>query len=171
VSDFFLVAEIKSAYKKNGFVSLFTHINNPETILDLDKIYIEIFGDYKEFFVEKAEKVKNNFYLKLKNFNTDDEIQFLIGKNIFVKADEKNKYEKDVYFVRDLIGSVVLRNDEKFGEVTDVLFLPANDVYVIQDINKKEILIPAVKDYIESFDPEKKILILKAGGSIYDDED
>jgi 16S rRNA processing protein RimM len=171
VSDFFLVAEIKSAYKKNGFVSLFTHINYPEILFDLDKVFIEVFGDYKEFFIQKAEKIKNNYFLKLKNFDTDDDVQFLIGKKIFVKAAEKDKPDKDVYFVRDLIGSIVYRNDEKFGEVTDVLFLPANDVYVIQDINNKEVLIPAVKDYIESFNPEKKILILKAGGSIYDDED
>ncbi len=171
MSDFFLVAEIKSAYKKKGFVSLISHVNNPELLLNLDNIFIEVFGDYKEFFIEKAEKIKSNFYLKLKNFDTEETIQFLVGKKIFIKADKNNKPDEDVYYVRDLVGSVVLRNDERFGEVIDVLFLPANDVYVIRNAEKKEVLIPAVKDYIESFDPDKKILILKSGGSIYDDED
>ena len=53
----------------------------------------------------------------------------------------------------------------------NVLNYPANDVFVIEDKEGNEILIPAVADYIESFNPENKILILKPGGELYEDED
>lgn len=171
MSDYSLVAEIKSVYKKDGFVSLIPHANFPETILNLKKIYVEVFGGYKEFFVEKTDIVKNNFILKLKNFNSEDEVLFLLGKKIYIISEDKSELDKDEFFVHDLIGSEVFRNDERFGKITDVLSLPANDVYVIDDCDGNEILIPAVKDYVESFDPVKKKLILKPGGSIYDDED
>ena len=39
--------------------------------------------------------------------------------------------------------------------------LSANDVIVILNEKKKEILVPLVPDFIDKFDPEKKILILK----------
>jgi 16S rRNA processing protein RimM len=76
-----------------------------------------------------------------------------------------------MFFIHDLIGSIVYRNDEKIGKITDVLNMPANDVYVIENLSHEEILVPAVKDYVNSFDPVKKILILQPGGKIYEDDE
>ena len=81
------------------------------------------------------------------------------------------KLPKEHYFIHDIIGSKVLRNDVEFGEVTDVYSLPANDVYVIRKTNGEEILIPAVHEFIESIDTLKKVLILKSGEDIYEDDE
>ncbi|MHB8905921.1 MAG: hypothetical protein ACYC6D_07335, partial [Melioribacteraceae bacterium] len=57
------------------------------------------------------------------------------------------------------------------GYIEDVLAYPANDVYVINKIDNKKILIPAIKDYILSFDPAKKRLELVPDCDLlYDDE-
>ena len=50
--------------------------------------------------------------------------------------------------------------------------MPANDVYVVKDNSGNEVLIPAVNDFVEKFDPDKKIMKLKPGEDLYDtDED
>ncbi|MGE5845571.1 MAG: ribosome maturation factor RimM, partial [Ignavibacteria bacterium] len=109
--------------------------------------------------------------LKFKGFDTEKDAQALIGKDIFVDKTNLVKLPEGYFFIHDIIGSEVYRNDEKFGVIKDVLIYPANDVYIIEQTGGSEILIPAVKDYIESFDPGKKILILKPGSGIYEDED
>jgi len=82
------------------------------------------------------------------------------------------KLADDTYFIHDLIGSGVLRDSVLLGHIEDVLTLPSNDVYVVKDLNGRRILIPAVKDFVKSFDAERKILELVAGCDLlYDDED
>ena len=54
--------------------------------------------------------------------------------------------------------------------IKDVWKLPSNDVYIIEDTNKKDILIPAIKEYIKFFDPLKKRLELIDGCDLLYDE-
>ncbi|MCX6149407.1 MAG: ribosome maturation factor RimM [Ignavibacteriales bacterium] len=171
MGEFFLFAEIKSVFSKDGFVSVISYSDFPERFLEVEKVFIEIFGGKKEFFVEEIKHLKNNFAVKFKNFNSDKEVEFLIGKKIFIDSANHVSLKKDTFFVHDLIGCKVYRNGEMFGILKEVLSFPANDVYVIMNELNEEILIPAIKDYVESVDTINKILILKPGGKIYDDED
>ncbi len=45
------------------------------------------------------------------------------------------------------------------GILADVLKLPANDVWVVRS-GEKEILIPAVKEFIESVDEARKRIVI-----------
>ncbi len=170
MNEYFLIAKIVSVYGKEGFVKITSFTDFPERFFDLKKVYLDFFGDKKEFFVERVKKQKNNFLLKFKNFETGEDASALIGKEIFVDNENVIKLPEDHYFIHDLLGSTVLRNGQVFGVIKDVLAYPANDVYVIDNLGK-EILIPAVKQFVESFNPEKKILILKPGDEFYEDDE
>ena len=171
MSDFFLIAKIVSLKGKDGFVNIISHSDFPDRFYKLDKVYIDFFNDKKEFFVEKVVAQKKQIAFKFRNFDSDKDAQVLIGKDVFVDEEKAIKLPEGSYFVHDLIGSKVFRNGEEFGSLKDVLRFPANDVYVIIDTLGEEILIPAVKDYIESFDREKKILVIKPGDEIYEDDE
>ncbi|HEX2868958.1 MAG TPA: ribosome maturation factor RimM [Ignavibacteriales bacterium] len=171
MSDYYLIGEIKSLYENGGFVTIIPYSDSPERYLKLDDVYIDVFGDKKKFSVEKAIQKGRWWTVKFRNFDTAQEVEFLLGKRIFVDSENLIELEENTYFVHDLIGSQVLRNDAIIGRVVDVLCLPANDVYVIKDLSDKELLVPAITDYVESFDPVKKILVLKPGGDLFEEED
>ena len=171
MNDYFLVARIISTYGKNGFLRIISFSDFPDRFFKLGKVFIDFFDDKKEFQVEKVEKAKDFFTIKIKNFDNDTDVGVLIGKDIFVSSEDAVKLPENYFFIHDFIESRVLRNDMEFGTVKDVLHYPANDVLVIEDQKGSEILIPAVTGYIESFNPEKKILILKPGDELYEDED
>jgi 16S rRNA processing protein RimM len=184
VNEFYLIAKIVSVYEKprvvqgksalqtgrEGFVKIFSYSDFPERFFDLKRVYIDFFDEKKEFCIERVEKVKDYFLLKFKNFDTNSDAGVLVGKEVFVDADNLVKLPDDYFFVHDLIGSSVLRNNKSFGIIKDVLSYPANDVYVIEN-NGEEILIPAIPDYLESYDPDLKILVLKPGDGIYEDDE
>ena len=171
MSDFFLIAKIVSLKGKDGFVNIISYSDFPDRFYKLDKVYIDFFNDKKEFFVEEVLEQNKQIAFKFRNFDSDKDAQVLIGKDIFVDEEKVIKLPEGSYFVHDLIGSKVYRNGEEFGSLKDVLKFPANDVYVIIDMLGEEILIPAIKDYIESFDREKKILVIKPGDEIYEDDE
>ena len=171
MKEFYLVAKIVSAFGRDGFVKVSSFTDFPDHLLNLKKVYIDFFGDKKELVIDVAEKSKDSFLFKFGNFDNEKDIEVLIDKEVFVDDQELIKLPENFYFIHDLIGSRVLRNDVEIGKVKNVVSFPANDVYVIENEQGEEILIPAVHDYIEGFDPVEKLLKLKAGEKLYDDED
>ena len=65
------------------------------------------------------------------------------------------KLNKDEYFIADLIGLKVIDEEEhEIGILRDVLETGANDVYVIDHVNGKELLLPAIRQCILDVDME-----------------
>ncbi len=170
MNEFFLIAKIISAYGKEGFVKILSYSDFPERFFNLKQVYIDFFDDKKEFLVEKILQQNDSFLLKFKNFDSASDVEILCGKELFVDKKNLIKLPENYYFIHDLIGSKVFRNNAELGIIKDVLSYPANDVYVIESLGK-EILIPAALEFIESFDPERKILVLKPGDELYEDDE
>jgi 16S rRNA processing protein RimM len=171
VSDFFLIATIDSVFGKDGFVKIISHSDFPDRFYRLEQVYIDFWGDKKELFVERVLERKKSITLKFRNFDNDRDVQVLVGKDVFVNEKNVIRLPEGSFFVHDLLGSRVYRNNKEFGTLKDVLRSPANDVYVIENMNGEEILIPAVQDYIESFNRENKTLVIKPGNKIYEDDE
>ena len=169
--DYFLIARIISTYGKNGFLKITSFSDFPDRFFNLGKVFIDFFDDKKEFQVERVEKSKDFFTIKFKNFDNDTDVNVLVGKDIFVSSEDAVKLPENYYFIHDFLESRVYRNNMEFGIIKDVLHYPANDVLVIENHEGSEVLIPAVAGYIESFDLERKVLVLKPGGELYEDED
>ncbi|MHB8580328.1 MAG: ribosome maturation factor RimM [Ignavibacteriaceae bacterium] len=170
MNEYFLIAKIESAFGKEGYVKITSFSDFPERFFNLQKVYIEFFDDKKEFFVENTKKFKDSFALKFRNFDSQKDIEPLIGKEIFVDEQSLVTLPEGQFFIHDLLGSKVFRNNLEFGILIDVLSFPANDVYVIKH-EGEEILIPAAFEFIDKFDPVNKILVLKPGDSLYDDDE
>ena len=171
MNEFYLIATITSAFGKKGVVKITSHSDFPERFMNLSEVYIDFFNNKKLFFVENVEQHNSIFTVKFRNFDTDKDVAILLGKDIFVDKEHLVKLPENHFFIHDLIGSQVVRNGNEIGIIKDVLKYPANDIYVVTDRSGKEILIPAVLDFIDSFDPVEKILKLKPGEELYDDDE
>jgi 16S rRNA processing protein RimM len=58
-----------------------------------------------------------------------------------------------------------------YGTVTDVAATGANDIYCVEDENKKETWIPAIPQVIEKVDIEGETLYITPMEGLFDDED
>lgn len=171
MEQFFLIAEIKSLQGSDGFVIADSYSDFSERFFLVKSVFIDFFGNRKEFFVEEVKEIDDKFAFKFKGFNTSEDAKILIGKKIYVEEKNSIKLKDNTFFIHDLIGSKVFRKSNLFGYVEDVLVLPANDVYVIKDTNGKKVLVPAVKDYILKFNPlEKRLELVPDCDLLYDDE-
>jgi 16S rRNA processing protein RimM len=118
-------------------------------------------GECRSFNVERARISTNRIIIKLENINDRDAALALKGSYLDKHLSEFETLPANEYYIFDLIGLKVKTTDDVWlGEIVDVLTLPANDVYVIQD-SLNEYLIPAIKDVIKKVDLEHGYILIE----------
>jgi 16S rRNA processing protein RimM len=169
--EYFLIARIEQTFGKDGFVRLQSFSDFPERFFSLKKVYIDFWGDKKTFYVEDVKDAKGKIIIKFKKFDGIRESQILIDREVYVDEQDAVSLPENHFFVHDLIGSEVFVKKEKIGIVSDVIKGKGNDVLVILDDDKKEILVPFVLNFIEKFDAAKKILILNISKDFLEEDE
>ena len=114
--------------------------------------------------LEKAIGNGKRMRFKFEGIDSELKAKNIIGKTIYAntKADDEINL-----IASDLIGfDVVTDTDDSVGELKDVMWLPANDVYIVFN-GEKELLIPIVPEIVLSIDYDnKEILITTIDGLI-----
>ena len=93
-----------------------------------------------------------------------DSAKTIIGKTIFVQTslDAKiNWISKDIldYKVLDELGNLI-------GRISDVIWLPNNDAYIIKK-GSKEYIIPIIPEIIKKVDYKDSSIIIKAMDGLF----
>ena len=115
-----------------------------------EKLELEIAG--VKFF-------KNMVILKFKGYDSINDVERYRGKDLWITREQAVPLGEDENFVADLIGlAVVTDGGETLGTMKDVMFTGANDVYVVERENGKELLLPAIKDCILDVDLENGVM-------------
>lgn len=86
-----------------------------------------------------------------------DDAEALIGQTVY--AEHKDGDNADL-ISKDLIGyTIVTESGRVVGKLSEILWLPANDVYVIMD-GKDEKLIPVIEEIIKGIDHLLGVIII-----------
>ena len=170
MNDYFFIAKVTSLFGRNGLVKIELVPDFFENLNELDKVFIDFWGDKKTFYIEEVKHVGNAFALKFKNFNHERDAGIFVGRDLFLAKDDFNNLPEYTFSYNNLIGTKVFQKNAAIGVITDIFTAPANDVIVIKKDDGKELLLPLVLEFIEEFDPEKKILILKKEIAYHDED-
>ncbi|MCE1190069.1 MAG: ribosome maturation factor RimM [Ignavibacteria bacterium] len=168
---FFVVAQFESVYKDTPFLKTKVYTDFPERLKPGKTVLIDFFGQMKPLVIDEANMKNTGCLLKLRNFSTASEVKVLVGKYLYIDASEAEVLPEDQFYVHDLIGSEIEMADGSIlGRITDVLLLPANDVYTVVTPEGAEVLVPATKEIISGFYKDQKKLVLKIGRAFFGDE-
>lgn len=156
--------------KGNIRVNMYT-----ETLDDIKKysyilISLKNMDDDKEkikFEIEKIKYSKNQVILKLKGIENISEAEKFKNKYIYITEEqlkENNPLQDNEYYIKDLIGlDVINQEGEKIGTLSDVLELNT-DVYIVKRNSGKDILIPAIKQFVKKVNIKENKMIVSLGG-------
>lgn len=155
------VGQIVNTYGIKGFVKVVPLVDNNNQFKDFKKLYVQENKNINELHIEEVKFSKNLVLLKFLGIDTIEQAEKL--RNIYLQAKRSDiKLEKGAHFIVDLIGLEVYTEEGKLlGKLTEVLQPGANDVYIVEDESKKQILLPAIPDVIKNIDIEKNKMIVK----------
>lgn len=148
------VGKIVSSWGVKGQVKVQPLTDDPYRFNKLQRVFIHIGGEKKFYLIESTIFLKRYFpVLKLEGINSRQEADELKGYYINIQREDARKLPEDRYFIKDIIGLKVLnKSGDLIGIVKNVLETGANDVYVVEAKDQKEILIPAIKLVVKKID-------------------
>ena len=153
MDDLLQVGIISSMHGLRGEVKVFPTTDDPNRFKKLKSVILDAGRETLELQVEQVKFFKQFVILKFKELNNINEVEKYKGKGLFVTRENAVKLNPNEYFIADMIGmDVFTDNGNKLGILTDVLETGANDVYVVETEEHKEVLLPAIKECILNVD-------------------
>lgn len=151
------VGAITSTHGIRGEVKVFPTTDDPNRFKKLKEVVLDTGKERLTLEIQSVKFFKQFVILKFKGYDNINDIEKYKGKNIYVTRGNAVKLEKDEYFIADMIGSVVEDEDGNvLGTLKDVMQTGANDVYVVENQEGKELLFPAIKECILQVDIEQQ---------------
>ena len=155
------VGVISSTHGVRGEVKVYPTTDDSERFLDLDQVTLDTGREQITLEIQNVKFFKNMVILKFKGYDNINDIEKYKGKDLLIHRDQAVELKEDEYFVTDLMGlKVVAEEGTVLGILKEVIPTGANDVYVVQPENGKELLLPAIKDCILNVDLEKGIMTI-----------
>lgn len=165
MEDRLQVGVIASTHGVRGEVKVFPTTDDGKRFKRLKEVILDTGKELLPLEIEGVKFFKQFAILKFKGIDNINDIEKYKGKSLFVTRENAVRLKKDEYFIADLIGLKVLDEEEKeIGVLKDVMETGANDVYVIDLYDKRELLLPAIRQCVLAVDMEEgyiKIHILE----------
>ena len=147
-----LIGKLQKTHGIKGEIAMRVITQFPERIRVGKSLYL---GDDHNELVVNSLRWKNDLLLiGFAGFDNPEEVSKLTNLEVFSRIQDLPKLPKGQFYHHQLIGLKVWQGDEYLGLLTEIMETGANDVYVIQDDEGEELLIPAIPDVIKTIDLE-----------------
>ena len=159
MEDMLRVGVISSTHGVRGEVKVFPTTDDPARFEELETVLLDTGKEKLELEIAGVKFFKNMVILKFKGYDSINDVERYRGKDLWITREQAVPLGEDENFVADLIGlAVVTDGGETLGTMKDVMFTGANDVYVVERENGKELRRPAIKDCILDVDLENGVM-------------
>lgn len=158
MEDLLKVGVITTTHGVRGEVKIFP-TTDAERFMELEYVILDTGREKRELTIQNVKFFKNLVILKFEGIDNINDIEKYKGKELWVPREEAQELDEDEYYIGDLIGmDVLLEDGTRFGSLKDVMETGANDVYVVETEEGKEVLLPAIHDCIMDVDIEKNAM-------------
>ena len=149
------VGVISSTHGLKGEVKVFPTTDDLQRFRKLKKVLLDTGKEYLPLTIAGVRFFKNQVILQFKEFQDINEVERYRGRDLLIERDQAVPLAENENFIVDLIDLEVFDDtDKRLGVLTDVLQTGANDVYVVETDEGKEILLPAIPSCILEVDLE-----------------
>ncbi|MFZ5988451.1 MAG: ribosome maturation factor RimM [Bacillota bacterium] len=171
--EYMEVGKIINTHGVRGELKIMPLTDDPGRFEKLKSVYIspKISEEMRKYNIQSVKYQKNFVILKLLEIDDMDTAQGLKEQFVIIDRKDAVKLPKDAYFICDLLGMDVFdESGKQLGVLKDILQTGSNDVYVVRDENKKEILIPALKTVVKDISIDDRKITVNLPQGLIDDE-
>ncbi|MDF2485135.1 MAG: rimM [Herbinix sp.] len=161
MDNYLRVGVITTTHGIRGEVKVFPTTDDPNRFKDLKTLFLDTGKELLPLELEGIKFFKQMVILKFKGIDNINDIEKYRGKDLLINREDAVKLEENEYFIFDLIDSKVFTEDgQELGVLVEIITTAANDVYVVNTSEGKEVLIPSIKECILDVDVDNKKIIV-----------
>src|SRR5690625_1800958 len=136
------------------------------------KLVIEVDNDDRIPVTIKSHRKHKNFdLLTFEEYSSINDVESFKNKMLQIDEDLLPELEDGVYYESQVIGSDVLDEEgNSIGRLKEILFMPTNDVWVVERPDKKDLLLPFIESVILNVDTEQKEITVHVLEGLDEDE-
>ena len=155
MEDFFKVGIITSTHGVRGEVKVYPTTDDMRRFKRLKEVIMDTGKERLPMEIESVKFFKQFVILKFKGIDNINDVEKYRKSELYVSRQNAVRLARDEYFIADLMGLTVQNEDgEDIGVLKDVMETGANDVYVIDLNDGRELLLPAIKQCVLAVDVE-----------------
>lgn len=152
------LGQIVTAVGIKGEVKVYPYTDIPERFEEIDSLMIES----KTAIINGVRYMKNMVILRLEGVDDRNAAEALRGKNLYIDRKDMWEMPEDTYLVKDLLGMTVMDPEgNRIGKLVDVIQNSAQDLYEIEREDGKKFLLPAVGEFVQTVNLNKRIMIVR----------
>ena len=159
IKEFLEIGEIVGTHGVRGEMRVNPWCDSPDYMAKFKTLYFAG-NESCAVQVKSARPHGNIVLLRLDGVETVEAAQKMRGKVLFIKRSDA-KLPKNQFFIVELIGCKVFDEPSgiEVGEIADVLQNTAQDIYQVKTASGKEVLIPAVGQFVKEVKIEERLVI------------
>lgn len=163
--DCFVLGTITRQHGYKGDVVAKIDTDRPEHYEDLGSVLLEDQGGLIPFFLTHSQLLKKDqLLLRFEDVKSAKEASALMGKDIYLPLSSLPKLEGKSFYYHEIIGFTAIDGEEtELGTIRDVIDRPGQPVLLIEYLSEgenKELLVPAVDEFIDKIDRSSSKLYL-----------
>ena len=163
------VGVISSTHGVRGEVKVYPTTDDANRFKKLKKVVLDTGREYIDLEISGVKFFKNQVILKFKGIDNINDIEKYKGKDLLVHREDAVKLEENENYLADLINlKVVTDEGQVLGCLTEVMETGANDVYVVETEDGKELLLPAIRDCILDVDLDEEVMTVHILPGLFD---
>ena len=163
------VGVISSTHGVRGEVKVYPTTHDVNRFKKLKKVVLDTGREYMDLEISGVKFFKNQVILKFKGIDNINDIEKYKGKDLLVHREDAVALEDNENYVADLIDlKVVTDEGVVLGYLTEVMETGANDVYVVETEDGKELLLPAIRDCILDVDLDEEVMTVHILPGLFD---
>lgn len=167
--DCFQLGHISKKHSFKGEVVIHLDTDEPEKYQNLESVLVELNGSLVPFFIEESLLMGNNkLRVKFEDIASEEEANSLIGTELFLPLSSLPKLSGKKFYYHEVIGFKA-KDVEKglIGTIENVLDESVQPIFLIKS-GEKEILVPAIDEFIEKVDRSNQSILLKTPEGLLD---
>ncbi len=156
MEDILQVGIISSTHGVRGEVKVYPTTDDVRRFKRLKEVILDTGKEQITLEIEAVKFFKQMVILKFKGIDNINDVEKYRQKSLYVTRKNAVRLSRDEYFIADLMGLKVIDESEvEIGTLREVMETGANDVYIIDMKDGRELLLPAIKQCVLQVDVEQ----------------
>lgn len=154
------IGRISTAVGLKGEVRATLYSRDSNNLKEGKHLLLKRAKDKIEMLCEKSRYQGSQLIVKLEGVDDRTQAEFLKGMEIFIAETELEELPNGEHYVRDIVGYSVfdIKTNTEIGKLKDVIQNTAQSILEITTEDGKQVLIPAVDEFLKRIDDEKEVI-------------